>query len=360
MLPASTRAAVRRIADANGIPFAHLAAITHIESGGRVFASVNGKQRPLVLNEPHILFKLTKGQVNSRLVAEGLAYKRQGTKPYPKTQEARWAWAERAEGIAGDVAYEAMSYGVGQVMGYHWQALGFSSFQHFLKHMLSGVDGQIDIMLRYCQRNAIDDELREGRWAGFFRGYNGVNWEKLGYGRDIDELLALYGGGKTAEPDGMLRIGSSGRRVRELQALLLKAGYGIKVDGDFGPSTKAALRGFQEQNRLTVDGVYGPETARLLLEKTRADEGEAGTPSIIETVGAPAGTVVGGTVTIEVLKDLVQEASDKVDTVGAQAPGLPVIEWLSMGLTVATVGLAIAGVAWAGYNWWKSRQTVEV
>ena len=63
----------------------------------------------------------------------------------------------------------------------------------------------------------------------------------------------------------VLRFGSQGKAVRELQTALKKLGYytGL-VDGDFGESTKRAVTAFQRANGLTADGVAGKQTLDLL------------------------------------------------------------------------------------------------
>jgi N-acetylmuramoyl-L-alanine amidase len=38
----------------------------------------------------------------------------------------------------------------------------------------------------------------------------------------------------------------------------------LVADGDFGPKTEAALRGFQAFWGLVVDGIYGPRSAAML------------------------------------------------------------------------------------------------
>ena len=49
--------------------------------------------------------------------------------------------------------------------------------------------------------------------------------------------------------------------VQEIQQALQNAGlYQGKIDGDLGPRTKKAIRDFQQQNALTVDGKVGPQT----------------------------------------------------------------------------------------------------
>ena len=60
-----------------------------------------------------------------------------------------------------------------------------------------------------------------------------------------------------------VRKGSKGDAVRELQTMLLKLGYDLGpcgIDGDFGKATEAAVRSFQSDHRLAVDGICGKNT----------------------------------------------------------------------------------------------------
>ena len=62
-----------------------------------------------------------------------------------------------------------------------------------------------------------------------------------------------------AEP--LLRRGSSGTAVRQLQEALKEAGHDPgPVDGEFGPATEAAVRAFQQEKEIAVDGVVGDIT----------------------------------------------------------------------------------------------------
>ena len=66
-----------------------------------------------------------------------------------------------------------------------------------------------------------------------------------------------------------LRKGSKGETVKEMQTMLLKLGYDLGscgIDGDFGKCTDAAVRKFQKDQGLAVDGICGPKT-RTALEK---------------------------------------------------------------------------------------------
>lgn len=62
-----------------------------------------------------------------------------------------------------------------------------------------------------------------------------------------------------------IRLGDEGGWVRKAQSLLTTFGQDIPVDGDFGPTTDAAVRAVQAFLGLTVDGVVGPQTWGVLM-----------------------------------------------------------------------------------------------
>ena len=63
----------------------------------------------------------------------------------------------------------------------------------------------------------------------------------------------------------MLYWGSQGSSVRTVQDKLLRWGYyDGQVDGIFGARTYRAVRRFQENNGIQVDGIVGPATAAAL------------------------------------------------------------------------------------------------
>lgn len=64
--------------------------------------------------------------------------------------------------------------------------------------------------------------------------------------------------------DPPLRNGSRGGQVSALQRRLNELGASLTVDGDFGGRTEAAVRAFQQANRLGVDGVVGARSAAML------------------------------------------------------------------------------------------------
>ncbi|HHY00082.1 MAG TPA: peptidoglycan-binding protein [Methanothermobacter sp.] len=69
--------------------------------------------------------------------------------------------------------------------------------------------------------------------------------------------------GKNA--NGNLELGSSGEKVSELQKWLTDYGYySGKIDGNFGVSTEKAVKTFQEEAGLIVDGVVGKDTKKAM------------------------------------------------------------------------------------------------
>lgn len=62
-----------------------------------------------------------------------------------------------------------------------------------------------------------------------------------------------------------LTKGSRGSNVKELQRLLTSKGYDTKgIDGFFGQNTERAVRQFQKDRSLTVDGIVGLATKKAL------------------------------------------------------------------------------------------------
>ncbi|MGW2566633.1 protein kinase domain-containing protein [Streptomyces sp. NPDC001537] len=67
------------------------------------------------------------------------------------------------------------------------------------------------------------------------------------------------------------QLGDRGQRVVQVQCMLTKRGYGVGssgVDGDFGKATDAAVRSFQSDKGLEVDGQVGPHTWAALRSST--------------------------------------------------------------------------------------------
>jgi peptidoglycan DL-endopeptidase CwlO len=84
--------------------------------------------------------------------------------------------------------------------------------------------------------------------------------------------------------EAVLREGDTGPAVAAVQRLL-----GVASDGDFGPITLAAVRGFQARHGLVVDGQVGTHTLAALRRRRVAPDRDRGAPPRrAESVGARA------------------------------------------------------------------------
>ena len=64
-----------------------------------------------------------------------------------------------------------------------------------------------------------------------------------------------------------LQYKSKGKDVHVLEEMLVALGYEVYVSNFFGSDTDAAVRDFQRKNGLVVDGIVGPKTWAVLIEK---------------------------------------------------------------------------------------------
>jgi len=62
----------------------------------------------------------------------------------------------------------------------------------------------------------------------------------------------------------VLRKGSKGAEVIDLQNLLNAKGVKLNVDGDFGPATEGAVKAYQTAHKLLADGIVGSYTWKAL------------------------------------------------------------------------------------------------
>ncbi|MFT3667243.1 MAG: peptidoglycan-binding protein [Pseudoxanthomonas sp.] len=114
------------------------------------------------------------------------------------------------------------------------------------------------------------------------RGDTHLHFELWRDGRQVDPLPHLRASdreaavpARAAAPE-VLREGVSGATVRELQQQLNQLGYhdanGQPLEtssGKFGPQTEHALRSFQADHGLKVDGAYGDRSREAMASATR-------------------------------------------------------------------------------------------
>ncbi|MCT7375474.1 N-acetylmuramidase domain-containing protein [Chelativorans salis] len=356
MFDEATVRAVERIAARTKTEPAAWLAVAEVESAGRVFAVVGGKHEPLIRFEGHYFDRRLTGEKRDRARREGLAHPNAGAVKNPAGQAARWRLLARAMEIDAEAALESTSWGLGQVMGAHWQWLGFKTVKGLVGLARKDAAGQIELMARYVEKAGLVDELQRKDFSAFARGYNGPGFAKHGYHTKMARAYERLSGAKpVSAATGMLRMGSKGARVLELQVLLRRAGHAVEVDGDYGPATKDAVMAFQRAGGLAVDGVAGPETMRALQAFRKAPDERPGEPRVTEVPEVRDAAKGLGPVAI------VMSIRDQIAELGYSLFGIEI----ETAQTVANGLLAVSGLIGAGlavyglYGWWRSRQTEE-
>ncbi|MEL6353368.1 MAG: peptidoglycan-binding protein [Cyanobacteria bacterium J06627_28] len=76
-------------------------------------------------------------------------------------------------------------------------------------------------------------------------------------------------GGPSGLP--MLSIGDNSTQVLAVQQTVLNAGISVLPDGCFGEETAIALKAYQHQKGLVVDGVVGPQTWNKVVRSRLQD-----------------------------------------------------------------------------------------
>lgn len=269
-----TRNNIAKTAQKLGVETATLLAVAEVESGGKTGANVKGRFEPLIRFEGHYFHRLLPKTKRHKARVAGLAHPVAGKVKNPRSQTRRWAMLERAIAIDRIAAFSSVSWGIGQVMGAHWQWLGFGSVDALVEEARSSVAGQVRLMARFIKKSGLAPKLKAHNWAGFAKGYNGPAYRKNRYDEKMARAYARHfkhegNKGQCLQP--VLKKGAHGHDVEKLQRGLSLAGYSILADGKFGQSTLDAVRHFQQDNNLVTDGIDGIKTWKCLIGKSKPD-----------------------------------------------------------------------------------------
>lgn len=257
---------IAKAAQGCGIEPAALLAIADVESGGTAFADFNGRREPLIRFEAHYFDRRLSDRKRAVAREKGLAAPVAGAIANPKSQAARWRMLEQAAAIDAKAAYESAPWGLGQVMGAHWAWLGYADVDALVAAARSGVAGQVRLMMQYIDKAGLRDALRNHDWVGFARAYNGPAYKQNAYHTKLATAYARYAlGSPKARPAlPLLKRGSKGTVVADLQHDLTALGYPLAADGVFGPATMQAVKAFQRDHALAIDGIVGARTTTAI------------------------------------------------------------------------------------------------
>lgn len=190
-----------RAAQRLGVPVAAVYALNEVESRGLGFLD-NGK--PVILYERHVMFdrlQLVRSpaddlvQLHQR--AEQLA-KQAPNLVNPKAGGYIGGSAEhqrlaQARQIDEQAALESCSWGGFQVMGYHWQRLGYASVQDFVTAMKRSEADHLEAFVRYIETDAtLHKALKALKWATVAKLYNGPDYQRNLYDVKLERAFERH------------------------------------------------------------------------------------------------------------------------------------------------------------------------
>ncbi len=106
----------------------------------------------------------------------------------------------------------------------------------------------------HCHVSVLDDE----------KYFDDERPWRINFPEQTEEQLSAKAAMPPAKTYPVLRRGSKGADVVELQKILNGNGANLKADGDFGPGTEAAVKKYQSEKKLVADGVVGKYTWKSL------------------------------------------------------------------------------------------------
>lgn len=179
-------------ADQLKIEVATIKAVYKVESNGKGFIG----DKPKILFEGHIFWRRLK-ELGLRPEAyvkgnEDILYP-SWTKQFYQGGTGENRRLERAMLIHEDAARESASWGLFQIMGFHWKNLDYSSVGDFVTRMESHERDQLEAFCRFISKT----KNRDGKslaqllalkdWAGFAYGYNGAGYRQNAYDDKLRE-----------------------------------------------------------------------------------------------------------------------------------------------------------------------------
>jgi hypothetical protein len=156
------------------VDYPAIAAIVAVESRGEPF--LTGSGRPVILFERHIMRRRLKLR---GLPVEGHPENIVNTRPGGyRGGEREWERFEKAAAIHWDSAVESCSWGLMQIMGFHWERLGYMGPRSWFDLMHRSTGDQVEAFVRFMQADPVLlQALREHRWQTVAHRYNGPNYK---------------------------------------------------------------------------------------------------------------------------------------------------------------------------------------
>ncbi|TDF86297.1 N-acetylmuramidase domain-containing protein [Pseudomonas sp. H9] len=165
-----------------GVELASIYAVNEVESQGKGFLA-NGK--PKILFERHVMYsRLVMPRHEGDNVTELQRHADELAALYPQLVNPRYGGyiggpgehqrLAQARMLDSQCADESASWGAFQIMGYHWQRLGYASAADFVARMSQNENEQFEAFVRFIETDvALHKALKGKKWAQFAKLYNG-------------------------------------------------------------------------------------------------------------------------------------------------------------------------------------------
>lgn len=163
-----------------GVSFAAMASVAEVESNGFGFFACG---RPSILFERHVFYRelLEQGASAAELAAKypNICSQARGGYTGGSGEYQRFAIAYQLNPKA---AICACSWGMFQIMGFHWRALGYPSPQAFKQAMDTSEGEQLNALVKFIEADPVlHKALKARKWAEFAKRYNGPAYKENDY-----------------------------------------------------------------------------------------------------------------------------------------------------------------------------------
>lgn len=161
-----------------GVDVASVKAVAEVESRNGGFLSTG---EPVILYERHWMHRLMRRKGLSVPTNNPLVMTKSGGYLGGVSEHVRLREAVKLD---RECALMSCSWGLFQIMGFHWEFLGYPTLQSFINAMYRDEASQLDAFIRFIEKytsGKLHAALKNKDWAEFARIYNGPAYKKYDY-----------------------------------------------------------------------------------------------------------------------------------------------------------------------------------
>ena len=179
------------LAENLGVETAVIKAVNEVESSGIGFIV----DKPKILFEGHIFWGRLKKHgldpIDHIRGNEDILHAKWNSSNY-RGGLAEFDRLERAKQIHEEAALESASWGLFQIMGYHYHSLNYPTIQEFVDRMHQHERDHLEAFGRFVESNNLVRHLKNLDWAKFAKAYNGPGYKKNRYDIKLANAYVRY------------------------------------------------------------------------------------------------------------------------------------------------------------------------